>query len=303
MLPAGAQETKVSAKLDAGKIMVGDQARVFLEVIHNSANGALQWAPIPDTFNTLEVVEKGMIDTSRQGSFVILRQRLLVTGFDSGVYYVPRFQFSVLPPGDSAYLLQTDSLALLVQTVAVDTTKGFKGIKGIIEVKSTWKDYLWWIVGALVLIGITAFVVYFFVKNKKAPEPEAVPVGPRETLEEKYLRLLQELEHKKLWQNSREESVKEYYTELTDLVRVYIEERFRTPMLELTTDEILFKVRTHREMNRHYELLSSILYTADLAKFARAQPTPAEHMGALENARQFVLNTKPEPTTENTQQV
>jgi hypothetical protein len=294
---ASAQQSKVSAKLDANKITVGDQARVFIEVIHNSKEGNLQWAAIPDTFNSLEVVEKGKIDTSKQGPLIVMRQRLLVTGFDSGMFVIPRFQFSVIPNGGQAYVIQTDSFSLLVQTVAVDTTKGFVGIKGIIQVKSTWKDYIWLIVGGIILLGLVAFMIYYFRKNKSVAAPVAVPKGPVETLQERYIRLLNELEEKKLWQNNSVESIKLYYTELTDLLRVYIEERFQTAMLELTTDEILQKVRTHKEMNSQHDILSRILYTADLAKFARAQPLPAEHMQAMENAKQFVYNTKPVITT------
>ncbi len=292
-----AQQSSVSAKLDVNKIAVGDQARLFIEVIHNGKSGTLQWAAIPDTFNTLEVVEKGRIDTTKQGDIVTLRQRLLVTGFDSGMYVIPPFQFSVIASGTQPYVIQTDSFSLLVQTVAVDTSKGFVGIKGIMQVKSTWKDYIWLIIGGIVLVLLTAFVVYYFRKNKKVPIPVQEPTGPVETITEKYIRLLNELEGRKLWMNGSVESVKLYYTELTDVLRVYIEERFRTAMLELTTDEILTKVRHHKEMNSQHDILASILYTADLAKFARAQPLPAEHMRALENAKQFVYNTKPVVTT------
>jgi hypothetical protein len=280
--------------------MVGDQARLFIEVQKNSKAGNLQWAVIPDTFNSLEVVEKGKIDTSKQGDVTIYRQRLLVTGFDSGVFVIPQFQFSVIPQGAAAYVIHTDSFPLLVQTVAVDTNKAFKGIKGIMAVKSSWLDYLWLIIGALVLIGLTTFVVLYFKKNKKAPAPVIQPVV-KETLTEKYLRLLAELEERKIWHSGNVEAVKEYYTQLTDILRVYIEERFRTAMMELTTDEILHKVRMHKEMNSQHDILASILYTADLAKFARAQPSPAEHMQAMEHAKQFVINTK-QAVTDNTEQ-
>jgi hypothetical protein len=286
-----AQDAAVSAKLDASRITVGDQARLFIELQSNSKAGAIQWATIPDTFNSLEIVEKGKIDTVKQGEFTIYQQRLLVTGFDSGTFLIPPFQFSVIPPGGAPYIIQTDSFPLLVQTVAVDTSKGFKGIKGIMQVKSSWLDYLWLIIVGIILVGLGIFIAWYFRKNKKVPVPVPEPVQ-KETLQEKYLRLLGELEEKKIWQGNTTEAVKEYYTQLTDILRTYIEERFRTAVMELTTDEILYKARMHREMNSQHDILASILYTADLAKFARAQPLPAEHMQAMEHARQFVNNTR-----------
>lgn len=294
---AFAQDARVGAKIDAAQIMVGDQARLFIEASHNAKQSRLQWATIPDTFNNLEVVEKGKIDTIKQGDVVTYKQRLLITGFDSGAYMVPPFVFTAIPNGSNPYTVQTDSFLLLVQTVAVDTSKGFRSIKGIMEVKATWLDYIWYIVGGLVFIILAVVAILYFIRNKKAPIPPPAVVTVPETLEEKTLRILSELEQKQLWQGNK---VKEYYIELTDIVRNYIEERFRTPAMELTTDELLYKARMHKEMMASFDILSSILYTADLAKFAKAEPTPQEHVDSMEYARQFVLNTKPVIIVENT---
>lgn len=292
-------EAKVTSRTDANKIMIGDQLRLFIEVQHDNTKSRVQWAYIPDTFNHLEVIEKGRIDTVKKGDIVTYKQRLLVTGFDSGMYMIPALVFPVIPNNGTSYTVQTDSFALLVQTVAVDTSKGFKGIKGIMEVKSTWMDYIWLIAGGILFILLIVFVILYFVRNKKAPAPVIVPQGPKETLQEKAIRMLREVEQQELWQKDK---VKEYYTQLTDVLRLYIEERFRTPAMELTTDELLYSARKHKEMHAQMELLSNILYTADLAKFAKAQPLPHEHTAALEHAIQFVNNTKAAPAENTTAQ-
>lgn len=296
-LASFAQDAKVNAKIDASQVMVGDQARLFIEVQHNAKQSRIEWAAMPDTFNSLEIVEKGKIDTVRQGDAVTYKQRLLITGFDSGAYTVPSFIFPVIPANGTPYTIQTDSFPLLVQTVAVDTSKGYKDIKGIITVKSTWKDYIWYIAGALIFIVLLAVIIIYFVRNKKVVAP-VVSKAPPETLQEKAIRMLNALEQKQLWQSGQ---VKAYYVELTDILRNYIEARFRTPALELTTDELLQSARTHKELNAYRELLGGILYTADLAKFAKAEPLPAEHMAAMDNAKQFIISSKP-VVTENTQQ-
>lgn len=292
--PAFAQgDAKVDVKIDANKILVGDQVRYFIEAQHNARQSRLQWATIPDTFNKLEVVERGKIDTLTQGDIVTYKQRLLISGFDSGVFVIPSFVFPVIPNGGTAYTIQTDSFPLLVQTVAVDTSKGFHGIKEIMVVKSTWMDYIWYIIGGLVFIILVTVVIIYFIRNKRTPPPVTTPPPPRETLQETALRLLAALEAKQLWQGNK---VKEYYSELTDILRSYIEARFNTQAMELTTDELLQSARLHHEMSRHTELLSHILYTADLAKFAKAQPLPHEHTHAMELAIQFVNATKPAET-------
>ena len=74
------------ARIDAAQITVGDELRLFIEVQNNTAKDQLQWAVIPDTFNTLEVKERGKIDTIKQGDITIYKQRLVITGFDSGIF-------------------------------------------------------------------------------------------------------------------------------------------------------------------------------------------------------------------------
>ncbi|MCW3122529.1 MAG: hypothetical protein JWQ38_2021, partial [Flavipsychrobacter sp.] len=283
-----AQDGKASAKMDAAQIMVGDQVRLFLEAQHDPTQSRLQWAVVPDTFNNLEVVERGKIDTMKQGSMVTYRQRITLTGFDSGLFKVPSFPIAIIPNTGTPYTAMTDSFNLLVQTVAVDTTKGFKGIKGIIYVQSNWRDYIWYIVGGAAILLAAIILTIYFVRRKKEPKP--VQEGPQETLQEKTLRQLTELEAKQLWQKKQ---VKEYYVELTDIVRSYIEQRFNTPAMELTTDELLYKAQLLKEMQPYHSPLSIILQTADLAKFAKAQPLPEEHVGAMDMAKQFVATSKP----------
>ena len=283
-----AQEEKVGARIDAAQITVGDQARLFVEAQHNPATSKLQWAVIPDTFNGLEVVEKGKIDTVKNGSIVTYKQRVLITGFDSGMHVVPRFIFTVLPNSGTPQTLQTDSFPILVQPVAVDTTKPFKGIKDIVGVESSWKDYIGYIIGGILLAVLIAVVIVYLRKRKHAPAP--IPEGPKETPNEKAIRLLVELEQQKLWENN---NPKEYHTQLVDILRMYMEERFGVNVMELTSDEILQKVALHKEMTSHRMLLTNIFYIADLAKFAKAQPTPQEHMAAMDYAKQFIMATKP----------
>ena len=284
-----AQEEKAGARIDAAQITVGDQARLFVEAQHNPATSKLQWAAIPDTFNGLEVVEKGKIDTIKNGNIVTYKQRVLITGFDSGMHVVPRFIFTVLPNSGTPQTLQTDSFPILVQPVAVDTTKPFKGIKDIVGVESSWKDYIGYIIGGILLAVLIA-VVIVYLRKRKQPAPAPIPEGPKETPNEKAIRLLVELEQQKLWENN---NPKEYHTQLVDILRIYMEERFGVNVMELTSDEILHKVALHKEMTSHRMLLSNIFYIADLAKFAKAQPTPQEHMAAMDYAKQFIMATKP----------
>lgn len=298
LLPAVASyaQPQVSAKVDTRKITIGDQVRYFIEVTPEK-NERLVWAPIPDTFNSLEVVEKGKIDTLQENGLTKYKQRLLITGWDSGMFVIPPFEFTSVPQNGEPYQVLTDSFSLVVQTIPVDTTRPFRPIADILEVKTSWRDYIWYILGALLAIGLIIFLVYYFRKNKATKAPAPPPPKHIETPYEKAARMLQELEQKELWQN---DMVKQYYTELTDILRTYIEERFNTPAMELTSDELLLVARRQKDMMHHYDNLATVLQTADMAKFAKAQPLPHEHTAAFEHTKTFVESTKPVVANQNT---
>jgi len=288
--PAGAQsDAQATLSGDPLRMAVGDQSRVFLSVQHDPALSSVVWPAVPDSFGKLEIVEKGKIDTVKTGRFTQYRQRLLVTGFDSGEFIIPAFQVAVTPKGGSPYQLTTSQLNILVQTLDVDTTKPIKPIKGILAVPSSWMDYIWYIVGAVILLGVALF---FMLRRKPKPAPAAPPPPPA-PLHVRTLQALDALEQQGLWQRGE---VKEYYVQLTDILRGYIEARFAVPAMERTTDELTAAARKHAELCRHVDPLYSILSTADMAKFARAQPMPDEHVAALRKTRDFVTATIPRET-------
>lgn len=282
-------QSSVQTKVDTRQITIGDQVRYFIEVKKDRGE-QLVWANIPDTFNNLEVVEKGKIDTLNTDGNTIFKQRLLITGFDSGVFQIPAFEFACIAGNDSPHIIYSDSFELFVQTIAVDTTKPFKDIKDIKDAKLTWFDYLFTglsIWGKLLLLTVLIMVVYTFWK-KKNKKPYIPP--PSETPHERATRLLIDLDKKELWQR---DEVKKYYVELTDILRIYIEGRFGITVMELTTDELLYKMKTHKELTKYRDIIGGALRIADMAKFAKAQPLPEEHIDAFSKISQFVAITEP----------
>jgi hypothetical protein len=290
MPPASAQQPsrgpQAVATLDSASILIGEQFHVTLQA--DPAGQRLVWAEIPDSFDHLVVVGKGRIDTLRQDGRSIYRQRLTLTGFDSGQWKVPAFSFRVVA-GDSAHTLPsltTDSLFIRVNTVAVDTSKPFRPIKQIRAVPFNILAYWYYILGGLLLLALVYLI--FFRKKKAVPKPEKTV--PAEPPYEQAMKSLHGLEAEKLWQQNR---VKDYYTRLTDILRLYIERQFSVKAMEQTTDEILRDIRPVTRLNQQQDNLRYILTTADLAKFARLQPAPEEHEASMRKAYELLEWTRP----------
>jgi len=175
-----------------------------------------------------------------------LHQTVRITSFDSGMYTIPpiRFYFRELPD-TTLHFSQTESLILNVHTVKVDTTQAIKPIKGPMKIPITFRELLPWIVLVILLALIVWFVIYYLKKRKKA-EP-IFQLKPRIILQPYEIALaeLEKLRAKKLWQSGK---IKEYHTEVTEIIRRYVEDRFRIMALESTTGEIIVDLSGRPEL-------------------------------------------------------
>jgi hypothetical protein len=120
------------------------------------------------------------------------------------------------------------------------------------------------------------------------------------------LQNLDSLEDKKLWQNGK---IKEYYSELTDIIRHYLHEQHGIEAMEMITAEILAAYDSAGLQGDARSILSNILMQADYVKFAKAIPLRNENELSLTYSRQFIDATKPvaaapetSPTDSNTLQ-
>ncbi len=287
-----AQQPVASATLDTNAMLIGDQ--VFLTLQFSGPSEAqILWPSIPDTIlEKIDVLEREKIDTliSEEGQTTSYSQNLLLTCFDSGFYTIPPISFYFrLLPDSTIYVAETRMHFLAVHTLAVDTTKPIKPIKGPMRAPLTFREILPWIIVGLVAIALIAFLIYYLRKRKKK-EP-IFRIRPRVQLKphEVALTELEKLRVKQLWQHGKG---KAYYTELTDILRNYIEERFHVAAMESTSAEILHDLLGVKEISRSvWDELGQVLMLADMVKFAKEKPMPDQNEESLEKGIQFVNDT------------
>ena len=289
VLSISAQPPVIKAVMDSTGILIGHQTQIHIEIAANK-NQPLQIPVITDTLMTgVEVLAISKIDTTNLGNNrVQLKYQYLITSFDSALYLLPPFK--AISGTDTAY---SESLALNVSTLQVDTvSKKFFDIKGVIEPKFVWSDYLPLIMGMIWGIGLLAliiFIIYRLINNKPIiPFKKEEPYVPPHT---RAIKELDTVKAQKLWQSGK---IKEYHSDITDILRKYIDERFDIPALEMTSGEILDKIKGYSEADASSDNLKQILILADFVKFAKYNPLPGENELSLTNAYLFVNNTKKE---------
>lgn len=274
----------VKAEIDTTNIRIGEQ------FIYKISVDGTENVIIPKLeLKNLEVVDSLKIDTIKNK----LIKKYVLTGFDSGAFYIPQQQIFVR---NQAYL--TDSLLVNVATVPIDTTKikkfPIKGIKSEPYQFDDFKQYIYWLIGALILIGL---LLYFFVFRKKKEEV-VVEVVPQVAPYEEALQKLKSLDEKLLWQNNK---IKQYYSELTEIVRLYIERELKVPALESTTDELIETLSDFHQTKsiitekETIQRLKTLLQEADLVKFAKSKPMAERIEGDRKDAENIINNLKPKP--------
>jgi hypothetical protein len=146
---------------------------------------------------------------------------------------------------------------------------------------------------ALLLLALVIYLVNKYLKSCKNKVEEIVvePIDPRKAHEIAYEEL-DALRQKQLWQSQQ---FKIYYTELTEILRRYISNRYSIDAMEQTSDEVVNQFRQNKELRDKKEeikLLADVLQIADLVKFAKWQPLPDECERSFHQVTQFVDQTK-----------
>lgn len=289
-----AQQVTVKASLDSTHILIGDQLRLLLEV-EKPRDLLIQFPLVPDTFGfKVEVVERSKIDTlilddkEREK----LSQSLFITSFDSGVHQIPPFYFK-LKDGTRLDSAATRELAFQVYGIKVDTTKGPVDIKRPYSAPVTLKEVTPYILGAILVAALLFFLFYYIRWKKKNVPLFNKPAKPAEPAHLIALRELDRIKSQKLWQ---QEKIKQYYSEVADTIRIYIQNRFDIPAMECTSAETIGVFKQHKELadERSTDQLQHILSLADLVKFAKYTPLPDDNNLTLMNAYFFVNQTRAE---------
>ena len=289
---AWGQGYKATAKLESNTILIGDQVNLSLNFSFPSGT-QIVWPSIKDTIlGNIQVISRTKVDTSwfADKKNLLLTQKLRLTCFDSGFYTIPpiRFYYRNLPDTTIRFE-QTEIQILTVHTLAVDTTLAIKPIKGPVKIPFSILEYMTWIIAGLLFLAIAAFLLYYLIRRRKGEPIFLLRPSIKYQPHEWALIELEKLRTRKLWQAGK---MKEYHTELTDILRKYIEDRFHLMAMESTTSEILEDLEEKTGILKEYRtILGRILSMADLVKFAKYLPLQEDHEQSMEDAVGFINKT------------
>lgn len=288
--------SQVSSSIDSTSIEIGEQITYNIQVETDTTT--LVIFPEGQTFMPLEMIESYEADTIKKSGRYNLIKKYALTQFDSGKYTIPQQKILV---GDQTFL--TDSIKVEIRNVIVDTTKqGLYDIKSIIMVEKEGNNWWKYLLVVLLLLSLVGFLVYWFLwREKPLTEEEKIALLPPYDRAKLALKKLDESHY------LEQSELKSYYSELTLIIRKYLDEKVYDHSLESTTDELISRLRLLKEGNQidlspeTIKNIENILKRADLVKFAKSAPDKELAVldrNTIDAEIDHVKEVLPEPTEE-----
>lgn len=281
---SAAHAQRVSAELDKDKILIGGQVTLQLKLEDfNPRLFALQsWFNIPDTGNHIEVVKRGKIDTVLTGGYIAYTQKIIISSFDSGSWKLPLLSITILRQGESkSEELKAPWLTLDVLTVDVSNLKEYHPVKDIVEIKIRNNP---WLIGVLAVMSlVSGYVLWWFIRVRKRARKMAHLSRMRKRGRSPLYRATQQFTALKKTIPVPYDQIKEFYTQVEDIGRIYLSEMFLEQTMQSTSEEIMVLVRKYIADEQTVEEFRYMLVMCDSVKFAKYLPS-----AAAEDQLQFV---------------
>ena len=265
-------------RIDTNCISIGQQ---ILLTISNNIDDTEIWPTFTDTITKdIEIIKIDKADTIND----IIKQNIIITGWDSGSYYIPPIQFSK----ESS----TEGLMLNIIKPNIQDDIELRDIKNPIKEPIGWNDIWPW------LLSLVFLVIAFYIFKKYNTKEKNIKINKKpKKIIAPHIIALQELNKLKEHDFLTKNEIKRYYSIISEIIRRYIENRFNFIALELTTNEILTIINS-KINKKNIDVLKILLEKSDLVKYAKFKPDNIENIKFIEIAIHFVESTKEKNSNE-----
>ena len=295
-ITAEAAPATLKVSMDSAYVLMGKATPMHVQLVADKDSKGNIHIPADSLCGNVEILDLLDADTTDLGNGRIeVNREILLQSFDSGMYQLRPILYI-----DGQETIASQRLALKVIPAMVDSLTTIHDYADVQDVKRKFVDYLpdFLVDYGLWILALVAVLVggYFGLRRylgRKEPEnkPSAPPIPPYEAARQ----ALMALKSENLCEQGRE---KDYYTTLTDILRVYLQRRFGINAMEMTSDQIRRTLSRNEQTKYSKKYVDQVLEIADFVKFAKMRPLPDDNIRAFNSALQFVEDTKPAPEPE-----
>lgn len=289
------QDIRVKSSTDTTTYKVGDYINYTLRIEYNKNIGIIP-PLIKDSLRVADIIKLDTAVTKEENGRMVTTIHAVLSKYDSAVVNIPPIAIKYrtlqnpdekLFPNDSTLkTILSYPVTVLVHTLQVNPQAEIKDVKDPVKVPLNWLLILMWVVIASVVLG-TALLLWLWFKKTKEKKVTAPPeiILPAHVVA---LSALNDLDKKQLWQKGM---VKEYHSEITEIIRAYFERKFDLRALELTTTEVNLQLKEKPEAAGIINITNDFLNNADLVKFAKFKPENSVNEEMMKQALDIVNRT------------
>jgi hypothetical protein len=273
-----AEGQAVKTYINKNQILIGEHIRFEIKVNLAASNYRVNFN-IPDSIPHFDIIDQGKYDTTDGSGVYTMRQTILFTSFDSGLWKFPSFPVTVSSPDKGAKTFFSDSFLVKVNYSPMDTTEELRDIKPVMDVFVVDRTWIYYLVGALLAL-LLAYFIYRYFKNR---EKKAPPVfNAKLSAYDEAMKALNDL------LKSGNVDAKQYHSSISDIFKRYYSRKNNQNLMADTTGDVLIRLK---EKGRSSDLVSStaeVLRFGDAVKFAKYAPSEGENQQAVSSMKQII---------------
>jgi len=279
----------VESKVDKDRITIGDLIKYTVSVTRDK-DLKVEMPGLGANLGAFEIRDYNVFDPQEIDGKIVEKVEYTISTFETGEFEIPPLTIRYAVPGDTTRReIKTEKIKIFVESLKPSEAGDIKDIKGPVDLKRDLRGLIYILSAAVAAVLIGLFVFYYIKKRKSGEGLIPKKIEPPRPAHEVAYEELEKLKNSDLLERGL---IKEFYIELSDIIRRYIEGRYFITAMELTTTELIEKLQTANLDQFDIDLIGEFLDLCDLVKFAKYIPSDEENGKALEQAYQIVDRTK-----------
>jgi hypothetical protein len=280
---------EVTSAVDTSRITIGDRITYTITIDHVDTM-RIEKPGEGVNLGQFEIKDYKIYDEVHDQGRILQKYEYVVSVFDTGSFVIPPFPVAYFPTdsiGDYK-IITASAIKIYVESVIQDEERQLRDIKPPINIPYNY-FLLISIISSVLLVGLLIFLGYRLYRKRKETGYLLKPPEPTEPAHEVALNALSELIEKDLIGQGL---VKQFYSEISEIVRCYIEGRYFVRAMEETSTEILLELKGQELSENAYQNVRELLQLSDLVKFAKYLPLDEENETVFLQAKEFIEETK-----------
>lgn len=279
----------VDSRVDRNKILIGDVINYSVMVTRDE-NVECLMPSAAENLGMFEIRDYEILETRMVDGQAVEQIDYAISTFDTGEYVIPELAINYRVQGDSSWqTIVTEPHEIMVESLNPDEAGDIRDIKPPLTPPKDYRRLILFALSGLLLLAAILFIIYYRKRTREGKSLIPRRSKPPRPAHEVALAALQRLQQSDLLATGK---IKEYYTELANIVRQYIEGRFYIFAREMTTTQLVNTMREQSLPEKDVEKVNGILAKSDLVKFAKLEPSADDSRAALELAFDYIDDTK-----------